>query len=125
MKKKLIIFCIAVGLSLVLATPSFAVPTLITLDAESLGLGTYTSPEIISTQFGNVEFVGQIYETTGDADFHDPLKGNASGHLFDVGDFTAQTASLTFKFFGPGIKVTDIEFAYGGGPNTIVIQGKT
>ena len=112
MKKKLIVFCLAVGLSLALAAPSFAAMTL-NLNADSLTDGTYSSgsPLIISTPFGNVEFVGQIYNSTGgDTDF---IAAGASGKVFDVGDFSSQTASLTFDF-APRYEVRDITFIYGG-----------
>jgi hypothetical protein len=118
MKKKLIILCMAVGLSLTLAQTSFAALTL-TLDADSLTPGLYTSPLIIPTQFGNVEFIGEIYNSTGgDAEF---IAAGASGNVFDVGDYQATTASLTFDF-DPKYIVRDITFIYGGNANDISIK---
>ena len=120
MKKKLIVFCIAVGLSLTLAAPSFAAMTL-DLNADSLTTGTYssTSPLIIPTPFGNVEFVGQIYDSTGnDAEF---IAAGASGKVFDVGDYTiGKTASLTFDF-DPKYEVRDVTFIYGGNVAKITV----
>lgn len=113
MKKKLII-CIAVGLSLALASPSFAVITL-NLDPASLSDGTYSSgsPGIIPTPFGNIEFVGQIRDNA-DPDL-------SSGKVFDVDD-TSKTASLTFNFPSPTIKVIDVTFNYGGNQDVITVE---
>jgi hypothetical protein len=118
MKKKLIILCMAVGLSLALADTSFAALTL-NLNADSLADGIYTSPLIIPTMFGNVEFIGQIYNSTGgDAEF---IAAGASGKVFDVGDYQATTASLTFDFVDP-YKVIGVTFIYGGNMNTITVK---
>lgn len=120
MKKKLIITCIAVGMSLTLASTSFAAMTL-NLDADPLADGTYSSgsPLIIPTMFGNVEFVGQIYNSTGsDLDF---INAGASGKVFDVGDFSSQTASLTFAF-DPQYTVRTVTFIYGGNNYSIAIK---
>jgi hypothetical protein len=114
MKKKLIIFCIAAGLSLTLAQTSFAAVT-INLDPASLADGVYTagSPGIIPTQFGNIEFVGEIRDNA-DADL-------ASGKVFDVEDLS-RTAELTFNFPNPIIKVTDVTFNYGGNREVITVE---
>ena len=113
MKKKLTIFCIAVGLSLALAAPSFAGPTLLDLDPASLADGTYTagSPGIISTIFGNIVFVGEI-RNSGDPDL--------TGKVFDVDD-TTKTASLTFDF-APKYEVRDLTFKYGGNQDVITVE---
>jgi len=110
MKKKLIIFCIAVGLSLTLAATSFAAPTLLDLDPASLADGYYTagSPGIISTVFGDVKFVGEI-RNSGDLDL--------TGKVFDVD--SSHTASLTFEFFKP---VKDITFKYAGNREVITVE---
>ena len=112
MKKKLII-CIAVGLSLALASPSFAVITL-NLDPASLSDGTYSSgsPGIIPTPFGNIEFVGQIRDNA-DPDL-------SSGKVFDVDD-SSKTASLTFNF-GPQYTVRTATFNYGGNQDVITVE---
>jgi hypothetical protein len=113
MKKKLVITCMAVGLSLALATPSFAAMTL-NLDPGVLADGTYSSgsPGIISTVFGNVEFVGQI-RNAGDVDF-------PSIKVFDVDD-SSRTASLTFNF-DTKYEVRDVTFIYGGNKDVITVE---
>jgi hypothetical protein len=112
MKKKLIIFCMVVGLSLAFAQASFAAITL-DVDPSSLSDGHYTSgsPGIIPTAFGNIEFVGQI-RNSADADL--------SGKVFDVDDNT-KTATLTFNFVDPFI-VLDVTFNYGGNEDVINVE---
>jgi hypothetical protein len=112
MKKKLVILCIAVGLSLTLAAPSFAALTL-NLDPASLADGIYTSgsPGIISTFFGNIEFVGQI-RNSGDPDL--------SGKVFDV-VAKNQVASLTFDF-DPKYEIRSATFSYGGNQDKITVE---
>ena len=119
MKKNLMIFCIAVGLSLTLAAPSFAALTL-NLDGSELAVGeysgtagTFSPPYPIS---GDIIFVGEIYNVA------DPdLTPTASGNAFDVINWTGDWASLTFDF-DPKFTVTDVTFVYGGNDNTIDIQ---
>jgi hypothetical protein len=119
MKKKLMILCIAVGLSLTLAAPSFAALTL-NLDGSELAAGTYSGtagtiapPYPIS---GDIIFVGEIYNVA------DPdLIGTASGNTFDVVKWTGDWASLTFDF-DPKFVVTDVTFVYGGNLNSIDIE---
>ncbi|MCP4607926.1 MAG: hypothetical protein GY845_04330 [Planctomycetes bacterium] len=115
MKKKLMIFCIAAGLSLTLAAPSFAAITL-DVDPTSLSdgeyLGTVADPVgIIPTQFGNIIFVGEI-RNSGD--------GDLPGKVFDVDDVTA-AASLTFDF-DPKFEVRSVTFKYGGNRDTITVE---
>ena len=109
MKKKLMIFCIAVGLSLTLAAPSFAAITL-NVDPTSLADGDYTAG-IIPTQFGNIIFVGEI-RNSGDLDL--------AGKVFDVDDVTA-AASLTFDF-DPKFEVRSVTFQYAGNRDTITVE---
>ena len=118
MKKKLIILCIAVGLSLALAPPTFAAPTVINLDPALLGDGLYTaaSPGIFSTPFGNIKFVGRI-EDRQDTDL-------PSGKVFNVQhqyDPDPRNASLVFDFFNPENIVTEVTFKYGGNAESIVV----
>jgi hypothetical protein len=118
MKKKLMILCIAVGLSLALASPSFALMT-INLDPASLTDGLYTagSPGIFPTIFGNIEFVGRI-ENRQDTD----LPG---GKVFNVQhvyvDPDPRNASLVFNFPNPENIVTEVTFKYGGNAESIVV----
>jgi hypothetical protein len=119
MEKKLVIICIAVGISLTLTTSSFAGPTLY-LDADTLATGIYTasSPLVFSTTFGNVSFVGQILTLPsggiGDQDFWD---AGASGNVFDVpGNHWAE---LSFS-----IDVDSVEFIYGGNKQVITIEAR-
>ena len=120
MKKKLIIFCIAVGLSLAFATTSFAAATL-NLDPASLADGLYTDddPGIISTPFGNVIFVGRIKNSVDD---------DLPGKVFDVQsmgppqDPDPRNASLTFDFSNPVNVVTDITFKYAGNHDVITVE---
>jgi len=118
MKKKLIVFCIALGLSLTLAAPSFAVVTL-NVDADSQTTGVYTSgsPLIIPTLFGNIEFVGEIRDPDSDPEF---TAAGASGKVFDV-DWPSRTAELTFKF-NPKYEIRDITFIYGGNADFITVE---
>ncbi|MBW7989066.1 MAG: hypothetical protein FVQ84_03475 [Planctomycetes bacterium] len=118
MKKKLIVFCMAVGLSLTLAAPSFAVPTL-DLNADSLATGTYTSgsPLIISTAFGSVSFVGEINSTPGGDD--EFIAAGASGNTFDVPS-TPNDAELSWSNF----EVRSAEFIYGGNAGNITIEAR-
>jgi hypothetical protein len=113
MKKKLIIFCMAVGLSLIFAQTSLAVITYdYDVDPTSLADGHYpsSSPGIISTPYGDIEFVGQIRDS-GDAD--------QTGKVFDVD--SSRTASLTFKLVDP-FKVIDVTFEYGGNKEKITVE---
>jgi hypothetical protein len=120
MKKKLVILCIAVGLSLTLAAPSFAALTLV-LDGSELSTGDYVSgsPGIISTFFGNIEFVGEIYDPSiGDVDLNN---AGSSGNVFDVDQNSGTWSSLTFDF-DPKYEVRNITFVYGGNDFSIDIQ---
>jgi hypothetical protein len=112
MKKKLIIFCMALGLSLTFAQASFAVMTL-DVDPASLADGLYTSgsPGIISTPYGDIEFVGYIMDAV------DP---DLSGKVFGVLTSTKE-ASLTFNFVDP-YKVIDVTFEYGGNMGKITVE---
>ena len=117
MKKKLIIFCIAVGLSLTLATTSFAAPTL-DINPASLGIGNYLGTVAdpvgtIPTVFGNVKFFGEI-RMSPDLDL--------PGLVFDVANYNQpnpRTASLTFDFY---YNVTDITFKYAGNEDYITVE---
>ena len=116
MMKKLIILCIAVGLSLTLAAPSFAAFTL-NVDPTSLSDGLYLagSPGIISTPYGDISYVGQI-RNSGDQDL--------AGKVFDVQDWDdpdPRNASLTFDFIFP-FEVTDVTFSYGGNADSIIVE---
>jgi hypothetical protein len=121
MKKKLMIFCIAVGLSLTLAAPSFAAMTL-DLDGSELAEGDYLagSPGIISTFFGNIEFVGEIYDPDiGDVDLNN---AGSTGNTFDVRQTGGESwSSLTFDF-DPKYEVKSISFIYGGNDFSIDIE---
>ena len=118
MKKKLIVFCMAVGLSLTLAAPSFAVPTL-DLNADSLATGTYTSgsPLTFSTTQGPVSFVGEINSTPGGDD--EFIAAGASGKTFDVPS-TPNEAELSWSNFD----VSSAEFVYGGNSGNITIEAR-
>ena len=121
MKKKLIILCIAVGLSFALAPPTFAAPTVINLDPASLGDGLYTaaSPGIFSTPFGNIKFVGRI-EDRQDTDLPGGKVFNVQHALFPI-DPDPRNASLVFEFFNPENIVTEVTFKYGGNADSIVV----
>lgn len=114
MKKKLMIFCI---LSLALATPSFAAPTIIDLDGDEFtgvsGNYTYTTPP-----FGSIKFDGEIFTPSAaekDADMIGSL-----GNVFDV---TAKNTWVTLTFdFSDGFQVTDVSFIYGGNADSIIIE---
>jgi hypothetical protein len=119
MKKKLIILCIAVGLSFVLAPPTFAAPTIIDLDGDEFtgvsGNYTYTTPP-----FGSIKFDGEIYTPSIYEEDPQMVTAGSTGNVFDV---TAenQWASLTFDFH-PGFAVTHISFVYGGNAQDIIIE---
>ncbi len=117
MKKKLIIICIAVGISLTLTTTSFAAPTLF-LDADSLATGVYSasSPLVISTTYGDIEFVGQLRGDPGpDDDFTD---AGAEDEVFDVPQYI-HWAELSFSF-----DVDSVEFIYGGDYDVITVEAR-
>lgn len=122
MKKKFMILCLALGLSMTLAAPSFAALTL-NLDGSELATGVYTSgsPGVISTSLygsNNILFVGEIYTPSiGDADL---TAAGSSGKVFDVVN-TGGWSSLTFDF-DPKYVVTEITFIYGGNDFTIDIE---
>jgi hypothetical protein len=114
MKKKLMIFCIAVGLSLTLAAPSFASITL-NVDPTSLADGLYDTPGIISTPYGDISFRGEV-RNSGDQDL--------AGKVFDVqnwDDPDPRNASLTFDFDAI-YEVRSITFSYGGNADSIVVE---
>jgi len=125
MKKKLMILCIALGLSVTLAAPSFAALTL-NVDADPYAqkyyTGSATYPVLVmpTSLYGDNEitFVGEIYGTGGDPEF---IAAGASGNTFDVTNDTGAWSSLTFDF-DPKYVVTDITFIYGGNPNYIDIE---
>ena len=112
MKKKLMIFCI--GLSLALAAPSFAAPTIIVLDGDEFTGGTFATP------FGDIDFVGEIMNPT---DWWEDPEMITAGSLDNVFDVTAknQWASLTFDF-AEGFQVTHVSFIYGGNEDRIIIE---
>ncbi len=120
MKKKLIIFCIAAGLSLTLAAPSFASMT-INVDPTSLSDGLYTagSPGVISTLIGDIVFVGEVENS---------LDSDLSGKVFDVQDWTdpdPRNASLDFSDIfvkHPTYVIRSVTFSYGGNQDTITVQ---
>jgi len=120
MKKKLIIFCIAVGLSLTLAAPSFAAVTL-NVYPTSLADGLYLagSPGTISTLFGDIDFVGEV-RNSGDQDL--------AGKVFDVqnwDDPDPRNASLDFSDIfekHPTYEVRSVTFSYGGNADSIVVE---
>lgn len=118
MKKKLIIFCIAVGLSLTLAATSFAAPTL-DLNADSLTPGSYYSPGLtISTAYGDVTFEGEVkLGVGGDAEFQD---AGASGNVFDVDKYQGAWAELSWENF----QVGSATFIYGGNQGNITIEAR-
>ena len=116
MNKKLMVFCIAVGLSLTLAAPSFAAVTL-NVDPSSLSDGLYLagSPGTISTLFGDISFVGEV-RNSGDQDL--------TGKVFDVqnwDDPDPRNASLTFDF-ASRYEVRSITFSYGGNADSIIVE---
>jgi hypothetical protein len=125
MKKKLMILCIALGLSLTLAAPSFAALTL-NLDGSELASGVYTSgsPGVIPTLLygtNNILFVGEIYNPSiGDVDLKN---AGSTGNTFDVVNTgtTPRVASLTFDF-DPKYEVKSITFIYGGNDFSIDIE---
>ena len=119
MKKKLIIFCIAAGLSLTLAATSFAAPTL-DLNADSLTPGDYYAPTLtISTVHGDVTFEGEIYTLPGlpgsDIDF---VAAGALGNVFDT-DKYKPWAELSWDF-----QVGSATFIYGGNQGNITIEAR-
>jgi len=121
MKKKLIIFCIAAGLSLTLAATSFAAPTL-DLNADSLTPGLHYAPELtISTGYGDVTFEGEIYTLPGlpgsDQEFVD---AGASGNVFDVGKYQGGWAELSWENF----QVGSATFIYGGNAGNITVEAR-
>jgi len=112
MKKKLIIFCI---LSLALATPSFAAPTIIDLDGDEFtgvsGNYTYTTPP-----FGSIKFDGEIFTPA----IKDDEMTGSTGNVFDV-ITKNQWVTMTFDF-SDGFQVTDVSFIYGGNADRIIIE---
>jgi hypothetical protein len=107
MKKKLIIICIAVGISLTLATTSFAVPTTYLVDGDSHAL-----PWVVAD--GTISFDGQI-NTAGDPEF---ITAGASGNVFDVPD-VRNWAELSFDF-----DVDSANFIYGGNMGNITVEAR-
>jgi hypothetical protein len=120
MKKKLMIFCIAMGLSLTLAAPSFAAFTL-NVDPTSLADGLYLagSPGIISTAYGDISYVGEI-RNSGDQDL--------AGKVFDVqnwDDPDPRNASLDFSDIfvkHPTYAIRSVTFSYGGNADVITVE---
>ncbi|MBC8473064.1 MAG: hypothetical protein H8D56_26680 [Planctomycetes bacterium] len=116
MKKKLMILCIA--LSLALAAPSFAAPTIIDLDGDEFtgvsGNYTYTTPPL-----GSIKFDGEIM-TPGLWVDTEMVTAGSTGNVFDV--IAANTwVTLTFDF-SDGFQVTDVSFIYGGNADRIIIE---
>jgi len=121
MKKKLIIFCIAAGLSFTLAATSFAAPTL-DLNADSLTPGLYYAPELtISTVHGPVTFEGEIYTLPGGlASDQEFVAAGASGNVFDVGKYQGGWAELSWENF----QVGSATFIYGGNAGNITVEAR-
>jgi hypothetical protein len=118
MKKKLIIFCIAAGLSMTLAATSFAAPTLV-LDADAETPGLYYAPELtIPTAYGPVTFEGEIKSGVGgDLEFQ---AAGASGNVFDVGKYQGAWAELSWENF----QVGSVTFIYGGNQGNITVEAR-
>ena len=120
MKKKLIILFIAVGLSLTLATTSFARATL-DLNADSLTTGLYDTPNLgpltFSTALGPVTFEGEITNSwDADPEFKD---AGALVNIFDV-PHVNPWAELSWSNF----EVSSAEFIYGGNAGNITIEAR-
>ncbi len=107
MKKKLIIFCIAVGLSLTLAATSFAAPTYL-VDGDSHSL-----PWVVAD--GTISFDGEISISTSDVEFN---TAGASGNKFDVPDYR-NWAELSWDF-----NVDSAMFVYGGNAGNITVEAR-
>ncbi len=108
MKKKLIIICVAVGISLTLAATSFALPTTYLVDGDSHSL-----PWVVAD--GTITFDGQISTYSGDPDF---VTAGASGNIFDVPD-DRNWAELSFDF-----DVDSANFIYGGNRGNITVEAR-
>ncbi|MBA7567234.1 hypothetical protein ES708_08943 [subsurface metagenome] len=108
MKSKIITICIAVGISLTLATTSFAVPTSYLVDGDS-----HTLPWVVAD--GTITFDGQISLDGGDIAF---INAGASGNTFDIPDDRGW-AELSFDF-----DVDSAEFIYGGQLGNITVQAR-
>ena len=109
MKKKLIIICITVGISLTLTTTSFAVPTTYLVDVDSHSL-----PWVVAD--GTISFVGEIFGPPPvDPDF---ITAGASGKVLDVDNGT-NWAELSFDF-----DVDSAEFIYGGQLGNITVEAR-
>ncbi len=106
MKKKLIIICIAVGISLTLATTSFALPTTYLVD------GSQAMPWSVTD--GTISFVGQI-NIENDPEFQ---AAGAGGNVFDI-DNTSNWAELSFDF-----DVDSARFIYGGNDGDITVEAR-
>ncbi len=118
MKKKLIIFCIAAGISFALAATSFAAPTLV-LDADAQPVGLHYAPELtIPTAYGDVTFEGEIKSGVGgDLEFQ---AAGASGNVFDVGKYQGAWAKLSWVEFAVG----SVTFIYGGNEGDITVEAR-
>ena len=118
MKKKLIIFCIAAGLSLMLRATSLAAPTL-DLNADAQPVGLHYAPELtISTAYGPVTFAGEIKSGVGgDVEFQ---AAGASGNVFDVGLYQGGWAELSWENF----QVGSVTFIYGGNIGDITVEAR-
>jgi len=106
MEKKLIIICIAVGISLTLATTSFAAPTTYLVD------GSQAMPWTVAD--GTISFVGEI-NIAGDTEF---ITAGAGGNVFDIDD-TTNWAELSFDF-----DVYSAQFIYGGNLGDITVEAR-
>jgi hypothetical protein len=112
MEKKLIIICIAVGISLTLTTSSFAGPTLY-LDADTLATGSSLDTASLVTAYGTITFDGEIRDRDSDPDFN---TAGASGDVFDVLD-NRNWAELSWNF-----DVDSVDFIYGGNSGNITVN---
>ncbi len=114
MKKKLIIICVAVGISLTLATTSFAAPT-IYLDADTVATGSTLDTTPLVTAYGTITFDGEIRDGTSDDEF---VTAGASGDAFDIWTDNSPV-TLSFDF-----DVLSATFIYGGNKGDILIEAR-
>ncbi len=114
MKKKLIIICVAIGISLTLATTSFAVPT-IYLDADTVATGSTLDTTPLVTVYGTITFDGEIRDGTSDDEF---VTAGASGNAFDIWTDN-NPVTLSFDF-----DVLSATFIYGGNNGDILIEAR-
>jgi hypothetical protein len=109
MKKKLIIFGIAVGLSLTLASTTFALPTTYLVTGD----GSAAVPWVVAD--GTISFDGEISTSTTDVEF---VAAGASGNKFDIPDHR-NWAELSWDF-----DVDSARFIYGGNAGNITVEAR-